>query len=94
MVKIELNKEEIPLGLPMNTYYSTWGNSSEMLADGTLRVKELFNDLNKYIEVINLNKTDTQINLFSSESNIKITTFVDRIININEFVRTVGNKVY
>nr|YP_009690310.1 hypothetical protein Fomme_000081 [Fomitiporia mediterranea]QEG57090.1 hypothetical protein Fomme_000081 [Fomitiporia mediterranea] len=98
MDKIELNKDVIPLGLPMNTYYSSWGSIIEELSNGILRVKNLFNDLdtklNRFIEVSNLSKVDSQINLISSESNIKIATFVDRIINNKEFVRTIGNKVY
>ena len=62
-----------------------------------------YQNLNKYkLFCINFfkNISEKQYELYKSRFNnnnwslIKITTFIDKIININEFVRTIGNKVY
>lgn len=97
--KVDVNfKDESNFDLPLNTYYNSWGKTSEMLSDGILRVKDLFIDLksnlNRYIEVTTLSKYDSLVNLISSESNIKIITFLDKIISNNEFIRELGNKTY
>lgn len=86
------------LDLPLNTFYSTWGKENEVSSNGTLKVSNLYNDsktnLNRYIKVSTLSKNDSLIYKISSESNIIITKFTDKVINENEFVRQIKDKIY
>lgn len=87
-------KKLSPLGLPLNMYYTSWGDSFTMLGDGNLRVNKLYINSKNYIDVTTLSKTDSLVKVFSSESGINLLEFTDKVINKSEFVRIVGKKFY
>ena len=92
-------KNDVPLNLPLNTDYLTWGSTLENINSNTTKISNLYIDINtkinRYIEVTFLSKIDTAIKVYIHNKKLNIVNFVDKIINkYNEFIRIVGNKIY
>ena len=65
--------EQIPYGLPLNTYYITWGSKTEIISSNTTKISDLYidsnnNNINRYIEVTYLSKIDREIKVYSSDT--------------------------
>lgn len=99
--KSEVNldfREDLPSGFPLNTNYVTWGSKYEILSSDTIRINNLYIDvkenLNRYIDVNFISYSDRFIKVYIKDSGINVTSFTDKIINVNDFNRFVGDKTY
>lgn len=92
--------DDLPLNIPANTEYSTWGKSIERLKSNILRVIDLTIDsgssINRYLDVKIVDKFNRIVEIYSSSSKLLLTKFTVKIIDElrGSFIRQIGDKFY
>lgn len=88
-IRMSTNKSELdfsgdlPLQLPANTDYTTWGESLEWVTTNILRVLDLTIDkgssITRYLDIKFVDKFNRIIEIYSSSSKLLLTKFTDKI---------------
>lgn len=91
---------DLPLQIPANTDYITWGQGLERVTSNNLRVVDLTVDkgstISRYLVVNFVDKFNRIVEIYSTNSNLLLTKFTDKIIDElrGSFIRQVGGNFY